>query len=100
MAKDSASIFPRLEKLVLRRLYYMQEIPLEVAEIPTLGSIYFVFGHTHALNSLLKIVEMQELYGDVSIRILLRLKYIVQCADECSELMKQCRNSPYIRFEV
>ncbi|XP_047962917.1 putative late blight resistance protein homolog R1B-16 isoform X2 [Salvia hispanica] len=40
--KMEGSHFPRLEKLVLRRLYYMQEIPLEVAEIPTLGSIYFM----------------------------------------------------------
>ncbi|XP_042021233.1 putative late blight resistance protein homolog R1B-8 [Salvia splendens] len=98
--KMERSHFPRLEKLVLRRLYYMEEIPLEVGEILTLGSIYFVFGHTHALNSLLRIVETQELYGVVSIRILLRLKYIVKYADEWSEVIKQCRNSPYIRFEV
>ncbi|KAL1538126.1 putative late blight resistance protein R1B-17 isoform X3 [Salvia divinorum] len=99
--KMESSHFPCLERLVLRRLPYMDEIPLEVAAIPTLESIYFVFSHTHGLKSLLRIVEIQEeLYGDVSIRVLLRHKAAVIYAEEWSDVMKECRNSPYIRFEV
>ncbi|XP_057771136.1 putative late blight resistance protein homolog R1B-17 isoform X2 [Salvia miltiorrhiza] len=91
-----SSHFPRLEQLVLRRLQNLYEIPLDIAEIPTLGLIYFVFGHTHALYSLKRIVELQdELYGKVDLQVLLRLKGYAFETD--AEL--ECRKSPYIRLE-
>lgn len=59
---------------LLRTLYYLEEIPLEFAEIPTLPMIYSVFCRTCSINSAKSCRKTKgKLYGKVDLHFLLRL---------------------------
>lgn len=65
-----SSHFPCLEHLVLEALRELNEIPLDVAEIPTLRLIDLRFCSDSAVISAKRIVEEQEeLLGEVSVQV-------------------------------
>ncbi|KAK6124736.1 hypothetical protein DH2020_041519 [Rehmannia glutinosa] len=61
--------FPRLERLVLRRLEKLNEIPWEIGEIPTLRSIELEYCSDPAVVSARKIVDEQEELGNVGLQV-------------------------------
>ncbi|EYU23607.1 hypothetical protein MIMGU_mgv1a019784mg [Erythranthe guttata] len=58
------SHFPVLETLVLRRLHKLEEIPLDIGEIPTLGVIDLYCCNESTAISAMKIAEEQENAGN------------------------------------
>ncbi|EYU24356.1 hypothetical protein MIMGU_mgv1a022056mg [Erythranthe guttata] len=64
-----SSNFPVLEKLVLKGMEKLEEIPLDIGEIPTLGFVHVNCCSESAAISALKIVEEQENVGNEGLRI-------------------------------
>ncbi|XP_057786737.1 putative late blight resistance protein homolog R1A-10 [Salvia miltiorrhiza] len=68
--KTESSHFPRLEHLVLHRLFLLQEIPLDFAESSTLRYIDLKFCSDSAVVSAKRILEEQEeLQGEVTLQV-------------------------------
>ncbi|KAL7115139.1 hypothetical protein ACP275_04G165900 [Erythranthe tilingii] len=72
--------FPVLEKLVLTEMNKLEEIPLGIGEIPTLGFIELVRCSASAAISAVKILEEQESLGNegLFVRIMVRYKKELQ----------------------
>ncbi|XP_047943222.1 putative late blight resistance protein homolog R1B-16 [Salvia hispanica] len=70
MAKDSASIFPRLEKLRLSRLSKLEEIPAEIGDIPTLQTVELNHCSKSVVEYAKNIVdEQEETQGEITLHV-------------------------------
>ncbi|KAL8056959.1 hypothetical protein ABFX02_04G152500 [Erythranthe guttata] len=83
-----SSHFPVLEKLFLIGMFELEEIPLDIGEIPTLGLIQLVWCSESAAISAMKIAEEQENAGNdgLQVRVVFRVK---RDLDNFQEKMKQ-----------
>lgn len=73
---DADSIhFPVLEKLILSQLWYLEEIPLGIGEIPTLELIHLNHCSKSAAVSAVRIKkdEVVQNYGNDDLRVELRM---------------------------
>ncbi|XP_051138853.1 putative late blight resistance protein homolog R1A-10 [Andrographis paniculata] len=61
--------FPRLESLVLESLPNLEEVPLDIGEIPTLRSIRLKYCSESVVVSVKNIVEEQESFGNVFLEV-------------------------------
>ncbi|KAL7114853.1 hypothetical protein ACP275_04G147800 [Erythranthe tilingii] len=64
------SHYPVLETLVLRRLHKLEEMPLDIGEIPTLGVIDLYCCNESTAISAMKIAEEQENAGNEALQVL------------------------------
>ncbi|XP_073064503.1 putative late blight resistance protein homolog R1A-10 [Primulina eburnea] len=65
--------FPRLEHLVLEGLYNLNDIPLDIGEIPTLRLMELIYCSNSAVISAKNILDEQENLGNESLRVRVRL---------------------------
>ncbi|KAL9170588.1 hypothetical protein ABFS82_04G154700 [Erythranthe guttata] len=92
-----SSHFPVLEKLVLESLKKLEEIPLDIGEIPTLGLIQVHWCSESAAISAMKIAEEQENNGneELQVRVSFAGKYQLE---SFQEKMKQSADQNFTRY--
>ncbi|KAL9170425.1 hypothetical protein ABFS82_04G144800 [Erythranthe guttata] len=93
------SHFPVLETLVLRRLHKLEEIPLDIGEIPTLGVIDLYCCNESTAISAMKIAEEQENAGNEGLQVLVVFHEMAQ-VERFQEKIEQSKTSVSNNFHV